>query len=298
MNTRLYKLLTALGLKGLPGLVLLMGMLLTGCEKELDFKYHEIPAIPVAEIFLTQDGAYAKLTHTTPMGEALDTIPQTDATITITDLTDGTTLTAGTAVADGTTLTDGMSNGSHELIPGADGVFRAPLRGVPGHEYLVVVERQGKVATATGVMTPEVPIVGMEFSSYKMPYGDSGLLVTKFEDVDPAAGTCYWLRYLRNGEMWRWKTVTDHGAQEGIVSNIVMLGKIEEEPEDEDDLRDGDLVTVLVTQISRDFYDYLEAVSNDSNGPWMFAGTETLGFFLPGARTTATATFRLAAILP
>ncbi len=261
-------------------MVLLMGMLLTGCEKELDFKYHEIPAIPVAEIFLTQDGAYAKLTHTTPMGEALDTIPQTDGIITLTD------------------LTDGAGNVSCELIPGADGVYRADLRGIPGHEYMVTVERQGKVATATGVMTPEVPIVDMEFSSYKMPYGDSGLLVTKFEDVDPAAGTCYWLRYLRNGEMWRWKTVTDHGAQEGIVSNIVMLGKIEEEPEDEDDLRDGDLVTVLVTQISRDFYDYLEAVSNDSNGPWMFAGTETLGFFLPAARTSATATFRLAAILP
>ncbi len=254
------------------GCLLTLCVMLLSCEKELDFHYHDIPALPVAEVFLTQDGAYSKLTHTTPMGEPLDTVPQTDGSITLNDLTSGEMF---------------------PLLPDQEGIYRSATPGVPGHEYQIIIEREGKRFEATGRMTPEVPITGLSFTSYKMPYGDSGLLDVKLKDIDPEIGTAYWIRLMRNGKIWKWSMATDYGAQDGIVTCFFTLGKINEQPEDEDDLEDGEVITALVTAISRDFLNYLQAVSSDASGNIMFEGGKCLGFFLPAYVSEASVTYRL-----
>lgn len=62
---------------------------LTGCEKELDFKYHDIDPIVVIEGELTPDGAKVGITMTTPMDEPMDRTHLTDATVRIEDITEG-----------------------------------------------------------------------------------------------------------------------------------------------------------------------------------------------------------------
>ena len=46
-------------------------VLLTSCEKELDFKYHDVESQLVIEGNVTQDGTIVALTYTTPMGEPM-----------------------------------------------------------------------------------------------------------------------------------------------------------------------------------------------------------------------------------
>lgn len=47
---------------------------MTSCEKELDFKYHDIAPLTVIEGELTPDGAKVGITLTTPMAEPMDCI--------------------------------------------------------------------------------------------------------------------------------------------------------------------------------------------------------------------------------
>ncbi|MDE6835901.1 MAG: hypothetical protein K2J03_02965, partial [Muribaculaceae bacterium] len=65
----------------------LLNLFLTGCEKELDFKYHDLESPLVIEATLSQEGSNVRLTHTTPMDEPMQRGRLTDATVSITDLT-------------------------------------------------------------------------------------------------------------------------------------------------------------------------------------------------------------------
>lgn len=64
-------------------------VLLTSCEKELDFKYHEVESQIVIEGNVTQNGTSVLITKTTPMNEKLDLTPITDAEIVVCDVTTG-----------------------------------------------------------------------------------------------------------------------------------------------------------------------------------------------------------------
>lgn len=240
------------------------------CEKELDFKYHDIDPLPVAEGFLTEEGARVRLSVTTPMDNPMDTLPTTDASVSLEDLTDGT---------------------SYNLFPDEKGIFRSGVPGIIGHEYRLTMDRDGKIFSSTGIMNPPAEISEMVFDTYMMPYGKSLFLKISFRDPDPAPGTCFWIRTERNDTIWHWNLVTDHGAVDNTVTTIINLGALHDVPEDEDDLRDGDRIRGIVAMIPHDLFQYFNAVSNDSSGPVMFSGGLCLGFFLPAATTSRTIVF-------
>ena len=54
------------------------------CEKEIDFKYHDIPEQQVIECLLTQNGVSAKLTKTVATDEPFPKETVTDASVIIT----------------------------------------------------------------------------------------------------------------------------------------------------------------------------------------------------------------------
>lgn len=155
---------------------MLIALLLSSCEKELDFEYHDIPAIPVVEGELSNDGVSVSLTQTTPMDETLDRTRLTDATVTLTDLTAGT---------------------ENSLTPDAEGFFHAADGGITGHDYRLTVERGADRFEATTTMLPGTEIVGLEFNWIAMPYDDVAVLQGKFRTVE--ATHCYWARVYRNG---------------------------------------------------------------------------------------------------
>lgn len=249
----------------------LAGLALTSCEKELDFKYHDIAPVQVIEGALTQEGAKVSLTLTTPMDEPMDRRRLTDATVTITDLTEGSTL---------------------ELAPDDAGDFRSADPGIPGHEYLLTVTRAGETRTSRTRMYPAVEITDLKFNWIKMPYDDVAALQISFADDPAVKEECYWVRVYRNGEIYMWNEVQDFMAVDGIIDGVLMTSRKDTDEEDDDKvLVDGDVVTVTVTRIDRRLHDYIEAVANDSNGEQLFDGPLCTGYFTAGDVSSRSVTF-------
>lgn len=252
--------------------IVAISLLASGCEKELDFEYHDITPRTVIEGALTEEGADVAIRLTTPMDEPMDRTCLTDAAVFLTDLDADERIT---------------------LIPDGEGHFRSATPGMPEHKYMLTVERDGKTYTSTSLMTRGPKIENLEFNWISMPYDDVAALQIAFADNDPEAdGDCYWIRIYRNGKPYKWSAVKDDLAIDGIVYEVVTTTRKDTDEEEEDDLlEDGDEVKVTVTHISRVFYDYLQAISSDSNGPRMFGGDFCLGYFLAGEVSGSTTIF-------
>lgn len=246
-----------------PALLAALALLASGCKKELDIDYHDIEAKTVIEATLTADGACVTIRNTTPMDEPMDLTNLSDADVSLTDLDTGKT---------------------EILLPDSDSRYVSQTPGIPGHTYQVEVSRDGCRYLSTCVMTAAPEITGVEFSWYSMPYDDVAALQVSIADNDPdIKGECYWVRIYRNGEPYMWSAVKDDMAVDGIINEVLTTTRKDTEEEDEKSvLVDGDVVGVTVTRISREFLDYLTAISNDSNGPAMFEGDFCLGYFLAG----------------
>ncbi len=230
------------------------------CEKELDFEYHDIDPLTVIEAELTPDGVKVGITYTTPMDEPIDRTRLTDAMVTLTDLTDGTV---------------------YNLQPDATGFFVDATPGIAGHDYRLVVERDGCRYEADATMYPPVEIESLEFKWIKMPYDYVAVFEGRFYDNATSNGDCYWVKLYRNGEIYQWSEIDDRGAVDGVCTFFTMTTRKDTDEEDDADvLYDGDVMTCTISPISRPMHDYLEALQNDSNGPAMFSGDVCLGYFI------------------
>lgn len=243
---------------------------MTSCEKELDFKYHDIAPLTVIEGELTPDGAKVGITLTTPMAEPMDRTRLTDASVTLEDITDGTTYT---------------------LTPDAEGFFREPTPGITGHDYRLTVERDGNRYEARTTFYPPVEIVSLEFNWIQMPYDHVAVLQGQFLD-NSDSHEYYWVKLYRNGEIYQWGEMDDRGAVDGKVTYFTMTTRMDtDEEEDDTVLYDGDVITATICMISAPMHDYLEALQNDSNGPAMFSGDKCLGYFMASSPVSQSIVF-------
>lgn len=241
------------------------------CEKEIDFEYHDIPPKLVIEGLLTQEGASVRLTETVATDEHFTGTTVTDASVTVRDLTDGLTYT---------------------LAPDDKGDFTVPsLLGSTGHSYELTVIRGADTYTSVSEMHELSEIVSAEFNWITMPYDDVAVLKVQFKAIaDPEAE--YWLRIYRNGEIYEWQAIEPRNAVDGLITGMLMTSRKDVNEEDEDDvLREGDIVGIEVLTISKTMANYLNSLNNgDYNGNRMFDGSYCLGYFLaaPIARTQLT----------
>lgn len=243
------------------------------CTKEIDFEYRDIEPILVVEASLTQSEARVRLSETTPMDEAIDDHPLLDAEVSITDLSDGSVVA---------------------LSPDAGGCYTAPAGGVSGREYLLQVERAGRSYSSACLMTEPCAAPVLEFGWIEMPYDRVAVMQVSFADATEQAGDCYWLRIYRNGRTYKWSPVTDSAASDGIINVTMMTSRLDdiENPEETEELKDGDIISARLTLISRAMYDYLVAIAADSSGPAMFSGDFCLGYFLAAPTAESSITFR------
>lgn len=241
------------------------------CEREIDFKYHEIEPLTVIEAELTPEGARVGITLTTPMGELMNTTRLTDASVILTDLT---------------------TSAVFALEADNDGFFTDPTPGIAGHLYRLTVERNGQTYEAETTMYPPTEILGLAFSWIDMPYDKVAVFQAQYLDDPSVSGNCYWVKLYKNDKIYLWNESDDRGAFEGIVTFMAMTTRMDIDEEDEDTLLlDGDVMTFTVCQISRTMHDYLEALQNDSSGPALFTGPRVLGYFLASSPVSAQITF-------
>lgn len=239
----------------------LMSLLfLTGCEKELDFKYHTISPIPVIEGELTPSGVKVALRKTTPMAEPMNRTLYTDAKVSLEDLDTGDQIW---------------------LTPDEKGYFFSSVPGITGHTYKLSVDWEGKKYYTTSVMLPPTRIISLDFKWIDMPYDQVAVFQAQFEDNPLTSGDCYWVKIYRNGKIYKWMELDDRSAVNGVSTCMAMTTRRDLSEEDEDSIIEvGDNIDVTITQISREMHDYLEALQNDSNGPNMFSGDKCLGYFI------------------
>ena len=252
-------------------LILTVAVVFQACEKDLDIKYKDIEPLTVIEGELSLEGARVRITETTPMDEPMDTTLLKDATVILTDLT---------------------QVSSETLLPDSSGVFISKWQGTIGHRYELKVTRENKTYSALCDMAQASELLSLEFNWIKMPYDRVATLQITFTDNPAGVGDCYWVRLYRNGKAYMWNLVTDVSAKDGLINDVFMTSRRDLDKEDEQTaLREGDIVTASVSPISRDMYDYLEAVSSDSNGPALFSGDFCLGYFLASPTVTSSITF-------
>lgn len=244
---------------------------LSSCQKDLDFKYHDIEPLTVIEAELTPEGARVAITLTTPMDEPMDRSRLTDAVVTLHDINDDT---------------------QFSLAADNDGFFRHQAPGIPGHDYRLTVERDGNIYQSEARMYPPTEIVSLEFNWINMPYDQVAVLQAQYIDNPNTDQECYWVKLYRNGEIYSWQEQDDRGAVDGVATFFTMTSRRDTDEEDDDEvLFDGDVMTFSVCQISKGMHDYLEALQNDSNGPSMFSGPRVLGYFIASSPVAKSITF-------
>lgn len=240
-------------------LLLLSIVLLTSCEKELDFTYHDIEPQFVVEGILDQEGIRVTLSETTPMNEKIEENYITDGEVKLIDETNQEVTT---------------------LNPDNDGIYKAAYRAIPGHTYLLQIKRGGNTYFSDCVMRPATKILSTKFQWIKMPYDYVAVLQITFEAL-LEEDNCYWIKVYRNGEPYKWIVSDNRDASDGIINEVIMTSRKDLEKEDEKDLlREGDEVKVVINTVSREMYDYLTAIENNSNGMPMFEGAFCLGYFM------------------
>lgn len=241
-------------------LIFTLAFFLVSCEKELDFKYHDVESQLVIEATLSETEATVSLTNTIPMGDPLVVNRLTDADVSIKDNTD---------------------NIIFQLSSDIEGFFHGEIPGIPGHEYIIEVSRNGKDYLSSCRMSQPSRILSLDFQWIKMPYDYVAVLQVTFTDPIESSDDCYWIRIYRNGDSYMWLLSDDRKSVDGIINEVTMTSRKDiSEEDDATVLRDGDVVSVTVAPISRAMYDYLTALKSDSNGPRMFEGDYCLGYFM------------------
>lgn len=245
--------------------------MMVSCEKELDFHYNDVEPQLVIEGRTTREGTSVKITLTTPMDEPLNKTPLTDADVYIIDVDE---------------------DAKRILSAAEDGIFYDPLPGKPGHEYRLEVQRDGIGYQAACVMQPIAEILNLEFQWIKMPYDYVAVIQVSFMDL-PGEGDNYWIRMYKNGQPYMWLLSDDLSASAGGVINVVaMTSRMDLDEEDErSSLRDGDVMEVVVSPVTRQMYDYLTAIQSDSNGPKMFYGGYCLGYYIATSESRSSIVF-------
>ncbi len=241
---------------------LVMGILsLVSCEKELDFRYRDMQPFPVIEGVLTDAGCNVSVTLATPMGEPMD----------------------GTHVTDAVVKLENLSSGDEMILsPDDSGYFVGHEGGVVGQTYRLTVEYGGDVYESDAEMLAPVEITGMEFEWVKMPYDYVALLQVSFVDDPAISDERYWLRVYRNGEPYKWITVSDAGSSEGVLDVAMLTSRKDLSEEDDDDaLHEGDIVSASVSAISAEMCAYLDALmAGGSSGAQLFSGPLCRGYFM------------------
>lgn len=172
-------------------------LFLASCEKEIDFKYRQIEPITVIEGNLTETETSVIITETTNVDEPMNRTRFTDATVTLTDLTYGTSL---------------------QLLPDSEGGFTHPQRGIPGHRYRLDVERSGWLHSAECEMLEPADILAFSLFRIKPPMMDMIVAQVSFRDNHPLTpGDSYIVRFFRNGELISYSTITDIQSRDGVL---------------------------------------------------------------------------------
>lgn len=224
----------------------LAGLLVTGCEKEIDIDYRDSSGMYVCEAQLSQNGANVRLTTTQPVTE---------------NSQKGHIVTGAMVV---------LSTGSGEVLDtlgyNGNGNYRSAVAGVEGETYQIDIDVDGHHFSSQSTMQQAAVVDSFRFV-WKSFFGKRILFADlRLKDI-PRQQNCYFMHIYRNGIGYRWAVMTDEQNPGGELQQLFSCTTEDDmKNNNEDALRDGDAISVEVRSIDRRSYDYLYSLQVMDNG--------------------------------
>ena len=221
--------------------LLLLFLLLTGCEKEIKLDYNSIEKLPVIEGRLTNETTEISITYTRDMEDPVKGTGTDGAVVIISD-----------------------GNGINEtLIYGDNGYYYSPsgLTGQPGSTYTLSVTLNGQEYISYSTMQNQALIKSTKFEWVNFMNARVLMYAVEVEDIIGEENYYYYNMY-RNGENYMWDVFSDKRYTDDVIVFDIycMIENISGDNMDEDPdeiLYDGDIITLEVKTIDKRTYDYL-----------------------------------------
>ncbi len=243
--------------------VLLLTVLLTlsACEKEIDLDYHQVSAHYVAEASLSQKGMKVRLSTTQDMTDN-DAAAHTISGATVVLSSDGEVLDTLSYVG--------------------DGEYTSDVKGLAGNTYTVDIFVDGNHFTSSSTMQ-QAPVVNNFRFVWKKVLSERMLFADlRIQDI-PHETNYYFMHLYRNGVGYRWAVMRDEnnpGQELQQLFNCCMERDMDKN--DDDALKDEDVIRVEVRSIDKKAYDYLysmQVMDNAGTNPIENFSGGCLGYF-------------------
>lgn len=257
-------------------------LLLLSCEKEIDIDYHQVAQLYVAEGLVTQDGttnrtnkpSYVRLTTTQDMTD---------------NVTNNHNLMGATVVL--------SENGYviDTLRYWRNGYYVSDCQGFEGCSYTLDVYLNGNHFQSTSVMQS-----APQFSSFRFVWKDVLTEKMLFADLKindiKGQNNYYFMHIYRNGIGYRWAVMDDsHNPGSELQQLFSCTTERNLDKNDDDGLKDGDLIHVEIRSIDRRTYDYfysMQVMQNSGTNPVENYTGGCLGYFSACNIITYDTTFR------
>ena len=262
----------------------LLLLLLTACEKEIDIDYPSPTTLINIEGRVTNEGMDVIVTRTRPMEEASPSPGLSGATVAISY--DGQT----------TTLAYDTSTGH----------YHSSTAGVPGTTYHLSVDFEGSHYEGQSTMPPPAPIISTNFVWQDILSDRMLAFEVWATDPEPEERNYYLYRMDRlsthphgmaknNGEAYRWYVFDDRGNPPGRIFRDVLcmteqMAEEDEEEQWESILYDGDTIRFSLMVIDQPVYDFFRSLIVGQNGranPISNISGGCLGYFSAASITRA-----------
>ncbi len=235
--------------------LLSLAFVLTACQKELDFEYHEINPVVVIEGRITNEGAEVLLTLTRSVEDSIRGKGQPNASVVIT----------------------APRIEEHLSYDPETGFYQSNIKGIPGTTYHLEVNYDGKHYEGSSTMPYPATIVSNKFQWITVL--TERLLVYQVWAQDPNPDDINYFQYRMDRystsprvkepyRKYRGQVMDDRGNPPGMVFcdiHCFMELMTEEEFDDVEEfwdaiLYEGDSITFQLATIDRPVFDYYQSL--------------------------------------
>ncbi len=248
---------------------LCLGMLVfltASCEKDIDVDYRQVNPLYVAEATVTPSGTNVWLRTTQAVTD---------------NSRDGHGVSGATI-----TLSEVMPNGNLDQLATLqhkrDGHYTANIKGVPGTTYFIDINLDGTHYTSSSTMQEAPVINSFRFVWQKVVSERMLFAELKVQDA-PNKASFYFMHIYRNNVGYRWAVMSDENNPNGELQQLFQCTTERDMNDNEEDaLKDGDLIHLEVRAIDRLSYNYLysmQVMSNSGTNPIANFTNGCLGYF-------------------
>lgn len=260
--------------KKIVSLFCLTIVFLTSCKKDIEIDYRQVEPLYVVEASVSNNGMQARISMTNNMDNNSTTSNISQAQVIITG-----------------------SDGSREILNyTSNGIYKCVTPGIPGVEYRIDIDLEGKHFTSTSIMQEMPELNEFHFMWKKILQQKLLMGEALFQDI-PNEDNWYFIHLYRNDTGLRWAVKRDNVDPDGELQQLFSFGT--EDSDDEDMLHEGDRMHLELRTIDQRTYDYfysMQIMDNTGTNPIQNFTGGCLGYFSAYSEVTYDCIFHTASV--